>query len=142
LIQQAIAQVLTPLFDPSFSDSSFGFRPGRSAHDAVYQVRDVIRKGFRIAVDLDLSKLFDTVDHDVLMHRVALKVRDKRVLRLIGKYPRAGVLVDGQKKPLGGFLRAAHFRSCCPTSSWTTWIKSLRDEVTTSPGTPTTSLSW
>lgn len=95
LIQQAIAQVLTPIFDPTFSDSSFGFRPGRSAHDAVYQVREFIRKGFRIAVDLDLSKFFDTVDFDVLMHRVAMKVRDKRVLRLIAKYLRAGVLIDG-----------------------------------------------
>ena len=65
LIQQAIAQVLTPVFDPSCSDVSFGFRPGRSAHDAVYQVRKTIRKGYRIAVDLDLSKFFDTVDHDV-----------------------------------------------------------------------------
>jgi RNA-directed DNA polymerase len=96
LIQQAIAQVLTPIFDPSFSDASFGFRPGRSAHDAVYRTRETIRKGYRIAVDLDLSKFFDTVDHDVLMHRVARKVRDKRVLRLIGRYLRAGVQVDGQ----------------------------------------------
>ncbi len=96
LIQQAIAQVLTPIFDPTFSESSFGFRPGRSAHDAVYRVREFIRKGFRIAVDMDLSKFFDTVDHDVLMHRVARKVRDKRVLRLIGRYLRAGVLIDGQ----------------------------------------------
>jgi RNA-directed DNA polymerase len=96
LIQQAIAKVLTPIFDPCFSDASFGFRPGRSAHDAVYRVREIIRQGCRIAVDLDLSKFFDTVDHDVLMHRVARKVRDKRVLRLIGRYLRAGVLVDGQ----------------------------------------------
>ncbi len=103
LIQQAIAQVLTPIFDPIFSESSFGFRPGRSAHDAVYQVREFIRKGCRIAVDLDLSEFFDTVDHDVLMHRVARKVRDKRVLRLIGRYLRAGVFVDGQLQatPIG-----------------------------------------
>jgi RNA-directed DNA polymerase len=101
LIQQAIAQVLGPIFDPSFSDSSFGFRPGRSAHDAVYRVRETIRKGFRIAVDLDLSKFFDTVDHDVLMCRVARKVRDKRVLRLIGRYLRAGVLVNGQLQETG-----------------------------------------
>ena len=96
LIQQAIAQVLTPIFDPEFSESSFGFRPGRSAHDAVCQVREYIRKGYRIAVDMDLSKFFDTVNHDVLMHRVARKVRDKRVLRLIGKYLRAGVMVKGR----------------------------------------------
>ena len=96
LIQQAIAQVLSPIFDPTFSDSSFGFRPGRSAHDAVYKVREYIRKGYRIAVDIDLSKFFDTVNHDVLMHRVARKVSDKRVLRLIGKYLRAGVTVNGR----------------------------------------------
>jgi RNA-directed DNA polymerase len=96
LIQQAIAQVLSPIFDPGFSDSSFGFRPGRSAHHAVYQAREYIREGYRIAVDMDLSKFFDTVNHDVLMRRVARKVRDKRVLRLIGKYLRAGVMVQGR----------------------------------------------
>src|SRR3989304_9048563 len=86
LVQQAIAPVLSPIFDPTFSDSSFGFRPGRSAHDAVYKVREYIREGYRVAVDMDLSKFFDTVNHDVLMHRVAQIVSDKRVLRLIGKY--------------------------------------------------------
>lgn len=96
LIQQAIAQILLPIFDPDFSDSSFGFRPGRSAHDAVYQAREQIRKGFRMAVDADLSKFFDTVEHDVLMCRVSRKVRDKRVLKLIGKYLRAGVVVNGR----------------------------------------------
>jgi len=96
LIQQAIYQVLMPIFDPGFSDYSYGFRPGRSAHDAVYQIREYIREGYRIAVDMDLSKFFDTVNHDVLMYRVARKIRDKRVLRLIGKYLRAGVMVDGR----------------------------------------------
>lgn len=96
LIQQAIAQVLNPIFDPGFSESSFGFRPGRSAHGAVYKVRGYIRQGFRQAVDMDLAKFFDTVDHDVLMQRVSRKVKDKRVLALIGKYLRAGALVDGR----------------------------------------------
>jgi RNA-directed DNA polymerase len=94
LIQQAIAQVLSPIFDPSFSDSSFGFRPGRSAHHAVYKAREYICEGYRIAVDMDLSKFFDTVDHDLLMRRVARKVRDKRLLCLIGKYLRAGVMAQ------------------------------------------------
>ena len=67
LIQQAMAQVLTPIFDPEFSASSFGFRPGRSAQDAVRQVRAYLRQGYRIAVDIDLAKFFDTVDHDLLM---------------------------------------------------------------------------
>ena len=96
LIQQAIYQVLMPIFDPDFSDHSYGFRPGRSAHDAVFQIREYIREGYRDAVDMDLSKFFDTVNHDVLMHRVARKVKDKRILRLIGKYLRAGVMVNGR----------------------------------------------
>lgn len=96
LIQQAISQVLMPIFDPDFSDYSYGFRPGRSAHDAVRRVREYIRQGYRIAVDMDLSKFFDRVNHDVLMHRVARRVQDKRVLRLIGKYLRAGVMVNGR----------------------------------------------
>lgn len=93
VIQQAIAQVLTPVFDPDFSGSSFGFRPGRSAHGALRQVQAHIKAGYRIAVDLDLAKFFDNVQHDVLMARVARKVRDKRLLGLIGRYLRAGVLV-------------------------------------------------
>lgn len=96
VIQQATAQVLVPIFDPGFSEASYGFRPGRSAQDAVRKVREHIREGYRIAVDIDLSKFFDTVNHDVLMHRVARRVRDKRVLRLIGKYLRAGVVVNGR----------------------------------------------
>jgi len=96
LIQQAIAQVMNPIFDPGFSESSFGFRPGRSAHGAVYKVRSYIRQGYRQAVDMDLAKFFDTVDHDVLMQRVSRKVTDKRVLALIGKYLRAGAMVNGR----------------------------------------------
>jgi len=96
LIQQSIAQVLTPIFDPEFSESSFGFRPRRSAKDAVRQVREYIRQGYRIAVDIDLAKFFDTVNHDLLMHLVSRKVHDKRVLALIGRYLRAGVKVNGR----------------------------------------------
>ena len=96
LIQQAIAQNLTPIFDPEFSESSFGFRPNRSAHQAVRQLREYLRQGYRIAVDMDLSKFFDTVQHDRLMTCVGRKVRDKRVLALIGRYLRAGVEVNGR----------------------------------------------
>lgn len=99
VIQQAISQVLTPIFDPAFSASSFGFRPGRSAHGAVKQVHGYIKAGYRYCVDLDLAKFFDTVDHDVLMARVAEKVSDKRLLQLIGGYLRAGVLVEGTIQP-------------------------------------------
>lgn len=94
VISQAIAQVLTPLFDPDFSGSSFGFRPGRSAHGALRQVQRHIGAGYRIAVDLDLEKFFDRVSHDVLLARVARKVCDKRLLSLIGRYLRAGVMVE------------------------------------------------
>lgn len=93
VIQQAIAQVLTPIFDPGFSASSFGFRPGRSAHGALRQAQGHIKAGYRIACDLDLAKFFDNVQHDVLMVRVARRVGDKRLLALLGRYLRAGVLV-------------------------------------------------
>lgn len=96
LIQQAILQVLQPIFDPTFSKWSFGFRPNRSAHDAVKTVRAFIKQGYKVIVDVDLSKFFDRVVHDILMARVARKVKDKRVLRLIGRYLRAGVMVDGE----------------------------------------------
>ncbi len=99
MIQQALLQVLTPLFDPTFSADSYGFRPGRSAHQAVERAREHIAGGYRWVVDLDLAKFFDTVNHDVLMHRVAPRVRDKRVLRLIGRYLRAGVLEGGLVSP-------------------------------------------
>ncbi len=99
LIQQAILQVLTPIFDPGFSESSFGFRPGRSAHGAAKQVQAHIRAGFRECVDMDLSKFFDRVQHDVLMVRVSRRVSDKRLLALIGRYLRAGVMVDTELQP-------------------------------------------
>ncbi|TWU23510.1 reverse transcriptase domain-containing protein [Novipirellula artificiosorum] len=99
LVQQAIFLVLTPIFDPEFSESSFGFRPHRSAHEAIHLVQQHLRAGYRWCVDIDLSKFFDTVQHDVLMHRVGRKVRDKRLLRLIGNYLRAGVMIDTQFHP-------------------------------------------
>lgn len=95
LIQQALHQVLQPMFDPGFSESSYGFRPGRSAHDAVLQAREHVSAGRRWVVDLDLEKFFDRVNHDMLMSRVARRVKDKRVLRLIRDYLRAGLLKDG-----------------------------------------------
>ena len=99
LIQQAIVQVLTPIFDPQFSESSFGFRPKRSAHGAAKQVQRTIRRGYRYAADIDLSKFFDRVQHDVLLARIARKVGDKVLLRLIGRYLRAGVMVEGVLQP-------------------------------------------
>jgi RNA-directed DNA polymerase len=96
VIQQAITQILVPVFDPQFSESSYGFRPGRSAHQAVKKVVELINEGYHYAVDIDLARFFDTVDHDVLMHRVSRRVTDKGILKLIGKYLRAGVVVNGR----------------------------------------------
>ena len=99
LIQQAIAQVLTPVFDPGFVPVSYGFRPGRSAHDAVKVARLVIEQGYRWVVEIDLDAFFDRVNHDVLMARVARKVKDKRLLTLIRSYVEAGIMVDGVRQP-------------------------------------------
>jgi len=92
IIQQAIAQVLTPIFDPEFSNNSFGFRPYRNGQQAVKQVQGIIKQGRRFAVDVDLSKFFDRVNHDLLMTHLGYKTRDKRLLKLIKLYLRAGVI--------------------------------------------------
>lgn len=95
LIQQALAQALTPLFEPRFSAQSYGFRPGRSAHQAVTAAQAYIQEGYDWVVDIDLEKFFDRVNHDMLMARVARVVKDKRVLRLIRRYLESGVMVNG-----------------------------------------------
>ena len=95
LIQQALHQVLSPIFEEGFSESSYGFRPGRSAHQAVLKARSYVAEGKRWVVDLDLEKFFDRVNHDILMSRVARKVKDKRILRLIRRYLQSGLMVDG-----------------------------------------------
>jgi RNA-directed DNA polymerase len=95
LIQQAILQVLTPIIDPIFSESSYGFRPGRSAHQALLKAKEYVVDGREIVVDIDLEKFFDKVNHDILMSRVARHITDKRALRLIRRYLQAGVLENG-----------------------------------------------
>lgn len=100
VIQQALAQVLTQIFDSGFSENSFGFRPKKSAHGAIKRVHECVKQGYGWAVDVDLEKFFDTVDHDTLMHYLGLKVRDKLVLKLIGRYLRAGFVdKEGKKHP-------------------------------------------
>ena len=95
VIQQAIVQIITPIFDPEFSESSFGYRPNRSQHQAIKQVQKYVKEGRRIAVDVDLSKFFDRVNHDYLMTQLGLKIKDKGLLKLISKYLRAGIVEDG-----------------------------------------------
>ncbi len=99
MIQQALLQVLDPIFDPTFSDGSFGFRRGRGTQEAVGRAREHIAAGYRWVVDLDLEQFFDRVNHDVLMARVGRRVKDKRGLQLIGRYLRAGMLEGGLMSP-------------------------------------------
>ncbi|MCM3664390.1 group II intron reverse transcriptase/maturase [Mesobacillus subterraneus] len=94
-IQQAIAQVLTPLFDPAFSEHSYGFRPNRRGHDAVRKARGYISEGYRWVIDMDLEKFFDKVNHDKLMGILASRIQDRLVLKLIRKYLQAGIMING-----------------------------------------------
>lgn len=94
-IQQAIAQVLSPIFEPTFSEHSYGFRPKRSTHDAVRQAKEYVREGYRWVVDLDLEKFFDRVNHDRLMAKIAQRISDKALLKLIRKYLQSGVMING-----------------------------------------------
>jgi RNA-directed DNA polymerase len=94
-IQQMLLQVLQPIFDPAFSEHSYGFRPGRSAHHAVVAAQQYVREGKDWVVDMDITKFFDHVNHDILMARIGQKIRDKRMLRLIGRYLRAGAMING-----------------------------------------------
>lgn len=95
VIQQMLLEVLTPIFDPQFSEHSYGFRPGRSAQDAVRAAQGYAKKGKDWVVDIDITRFFDHVNHDILLGRIGKQIRDKRVLRLIGRYLRRGALVEG-----------------------------------------------
>ena len=114
LIQQAILQVISPIFDPDFSEYSYGFRPGRSAIQAVEKAREYMADGYRWVVDLDLEKYFDQINHDILMSRLARKIKDKRLLKLIRKYLQSGLMVDGvvsprvKGTPQGSLCKALH----------------------------------
>ena len=95
LVQQALLQVLELIYEPTFSEGSYGFRPGRGAHEALRQAIEYVAEGRSIVVDLDLEKFFDRVQHDVLMARVSRRVKDRRVLALIGRFLRAGMMQNG-----------------------------------------------
>lgn len=95
LVQQAIHQVLEPIFDPTFSDSSYGFRPGRSAHQALKKAQEYVREGNEIVVDIDVEKFFDRVNHDILMSRLAKRINDKRLLKIIRRFLEAGIMQQG-----------------------------------------------
>jgi RNA-directed DNA polymerase len=137
LVQQAIAQVLTPVFDPHFSGSSFGFRPGRSAHQAVRVARRCIQDGLEWVADVDLDRFFDRVQFDVLMARVARKVTDRKTLRLIREYLGAGVMVGGIKQATAeGTPQGSRCRRSCRTSCWMTWTGSCGNAVTGSSAMP------
>lgn len=99
LIQQALHQVLQPIFEPTFSEGSFGFRPGRNAHQALRQALEYVAQGKRWVVDIDLEKFFDRVNHDLLMSKLAGKIGDVRVLSLIRRYLEAGMMADGLVQP-------------------------------------------
>src|SRR6056297_3212290 len=109
MIQQAIKLKLDDKFEPIFSDNNHGFRPNRSAHTALKQSRQYIQTGNTVVVDMDLEKYFDTINHDKLMTAVKKQVKDKRVLKLINKYLKSGIMINGNKvKSKDGALRVGH----------------------------------
>ena len=99
MIQQALAQVLSPIFEEEFSKYSYGFRPGRNAHDAIKQAEQYINEGYNVVVDLDLEKFFDRVNHDKLMYLLSKRISDKRILKLIRAYLESGIMLEGLVSP-------------------------------------------
>jgi RNA-directed DNA polymerase len=114
VIQQAVAQIMTLIWDHTFSMYSYGFRPERSQHEAIRQYREYVGAGYRYVVDLDISKFFDRVNHDRLMSRLATRIKDKRVLKLIRSFLTSGVMIGGLEQPTtegtpqGGLCKALH----------------------------------
>jgi RNA-directed DNA polymerase len=154
VIQQAIVQVLSPIVDPTFSDHSYGFRPKRSQHQAVKQVHEYVKQGRKIAVDVDLSKFFDRVNHDFLLTLLGKITSDKMLLKLIARFLRAGMVDEGvwHETPEGvplGFgscvalppasmqskvaLSRHYYRILC----WICWIKNWKNAATPLHATPT-----
>ncbi len=99
VIQQAVAQILTSIWDHTFSENSFGFRPKRSQHDAIRQYREYVKAGGKYVIDIDLSKFFDRVNHDRLLARLSTRIKDTRVLKLIRRFLTSGVMIGGMEGP-------------------------------------------
>jgi RNA-directed DNA polymerase len=140
-IQQRLLGILQPILDPLFSEHSYGFRPGRSAHDAVRAAQKYVQSGKDYVVDIDIEAFFDHVNHDVLMHRLGRHIGDKRVLKLVGRYLRAGIMVEGvvivqeEGTPQGGPLSP-----CSRTSTWMPWIGNWHDVDSRSADMRTTAI--
>jgi len=138
-----LLQALTPIFEPMFSEDSYGFRPGRSAHDAVRAAQEYAQEGKDWVVDIDITRFFDHVNHDILMGRIAEVIRDKRVLHLIGKYLRRGAMADGLwwRRARKGRRREDLYHRCWTTSIWTRWTRNWSGGSTAFAGMPTTAIS-
>jgi len=140
-VQQAVLQVLQPIFDPTFSDHSYGFRPGRSAHQAVAAAQGHLASGYRWVVDLDIEKFFDRVNHDLLMGRLAQRVTDSCVLKLARAFLHAGVLENGLVSATEeGTPQGAHSHRYCRISCCTRSTASSKVAATVSFGTRTTAM--
>ena len=138
-VQQLVAQVLQEHWDRTFSEHSYGFRPGRSAHQAVEAAQRQMAAGRRWVVDLDLEKFFDRVNHDRLMARMARRISDKRMLKLVRAFLTAGVMEDGLVSPVDeGTPQGGPLSPCCRTSCSTSWTGSWSDAGCGSHGTRTT----
>ena len=99
VIQQALVKILTPIFEPTFSDSSYGFRPGRNCHQAINKTKEYYEQGYRHVVDIDLAKYFDTVNHEILMDMVMTEIKERPIIRLIRAFLKSGVMINGLVSP-------------------------------------------
>lgn len=144
LVQQSMAQVLERILDPTFSDSSYGFRPGRSAHDALQAGAEYVAEGRVIVVDMDLEKFFDRVNHDVLMSRLARRTDDKRLLRIIRRFLEVGLMTEGvciERHEGTPQHKAAHYLLCWQIYCWTNWTGNWRNGDIASAAMPMTAIS-
>jgi RNA-directed DNA polymerase len=142
LIQQALLQVLQPLIDPTFSEHSYGFRPGRRAQDAVLAAQRYAQQGYRIVVDVDLSQFFDRVNHDILIDRLSKRVNDAGVMRLVRACLNAGMMDGGVviERVEGTRRKAVRSPRCWPMCCWTKWIERLNAEGIALFATPMTAM--